>query len=55
MSRSMYKIICREENFMPLNELDVTYQKANKIVSGYISHEKNTVELDQYFKEYQLI
>lgn len=55
MSRSLYKIICREENFMPLNQLDVTYQKANKIVSGYISHEKNTVELDQYFKEYQLI
>ena len=40
---------------MPLNQLDVTYQKANKIVSRYISHEKNTVELDQYFKEYQLI
>ena len=53
MSRSLYKIICREENFTPLNQLDVT--KANKIVSRYISHEKNTVELDQYFKEYQLI
>lgn len=37
------------------NQLDVTYQKGNKIVNEYVYHEKKTVELRQYFKEYQLI
>lgn len=36
-------------------QLDVTYRKTNKIVNEYVYHEKKTVELRQYFKEYQLI
>ena len=55
MPKSFHKFIFLEENFMLLNQLEVTYQKANKIANEYILHEKKTIELHQYFKEFQLI
>ena len=53
--KSLYKFICREENIMLSNQLDVTYQKPSKIVNEYVYYKKKTVELRQCFKEYQLI
>ena len=55
MPKSFYRFICLKENFILLNQLNVTYQKANKIVNYYIFCEKKTVELHQYFKQFQLI
>ena len=53
MAKSFDKFICLEENFMLLNQLEVTYQKNSKIVNDLISHEKKNVQ--QCFEEFQLI
>ena len=53
MAKSFDKFICLEENFMLLNQLEVTYQKNSKIVNDFISHEKKNVQ--QCFEEFKLI
>ena len=45
----------REENFMVLNQLHVNYQKATKIAQEYDQKDKKSGELDQLFRQYQLI
>lgn len=40
---------------MLLNQLEVTYQKANQIVHNFIQDEKKTADLHLYFQEFQLI
>ena len=55
LSKRLYRIVCREENFMILNQWNVTNQKATKIVEENVQKMKKTVALHEYFREYQLI
>ena len=52
----LYKVICLKEKFMLLNLLEVTYEKANKIVMDCTAINPNkTRELYQYFHKVQVI
>ena len=52
----LYKFICMKENFMLFNQLEVTYQKPNKILIDIITINPNkTRELHQYFNKFQVI
>ena len=62
LSKRLYRIVCPEENFMILNQWDVTNQKATKIVEvkkkkkkKERKKKKKTIALHEYFREYQLI
>ena len=37
ISNELYIFACQNNNFLSLNQLDVTYHKANKIVSEFVS------------------
>lgn len=50
--KSLYEFICRKENIMVSNQLDVTFQKTNKFANECIYHEKKTCPNS---KENQLI
>ena len=40
----LYKHICKNDNFMLLNQLEFTYQKANKIIKIFIKENPNGLQ-----------
>ena len=40
----LYKYICKNDNFMLLNQLELTYQKANKIIKIFIKENPNGLQ-----------
>ena len=53
ISNELYIFACQNNNFLSLNQLDVTYHKANKIVTEFVST-KGCNALS-FFQEYHLV
>ena len=54
ISNELYIFACQNNNFISLNQLDVTYHKANKTVCEFVST-KGCNALICFFQEYHLV
>ena len=43
--KDLCKYICLQDNFMLLNQLEITYQKANTVVQNFIRTNSNGMHL----------
>lgn len=54
ISNELYIFACQNNNFISLNQLDVTYHKANDILREFVST-KGCDALIYFFQEYHLV